>query len=125
MKIKNNNMNIVNKTKAAVSTSLILLWLYASQALAYPWIDSSLALEGSTQWTFKSSFISVLNYFLWFLWLLALAFIVYAWIKMVTSEWEQKEVEKAQKMIIYAIVGIVIIILSYSIVRIIGDISVQ
>lgn len=118
-------MLTINKIRILLTTWIVLIWFYWSQVYSAFWIDNTLAVEWATQTTFKTAVISVVNYFLWFLGLLALAFIITAWVKMVMSDWEQKVVEKSQKTIIYSIIWIVIIILSYSIVRIIGDISIQ
>ena len=63
----------------------------------------------------------VLNYFLWFLWILAVVMIIYAGFRMVISQWEEEDFNKAKTQIIYALIGLVVIILSYSIVRLVSD----
>ena len=97
----------------SVNTSQTLAWRFGDDTSIAPW-------WATTSW-FKQAFMNVLNYFLWFLSLLALAFIVYAGIKMVISQWEEEEFGKARTMIIYAITGLVVVILSYSLVRLVTD----
>lgn len=59
---------------------------------------------------------TLINYFLGFLGLVAVAFIIYGGVLMVTSAGEEEGVGKAKKIITYAAIGIVIIMLSYTIV---------
>lgn len=60
---------------------------------------------------------TVLNYFLGLLGLVATAFLIYAGVLMVTAGGNEEQVTKARKIIVYAVVGIIIVILSYSIVN--------
>ena len=48
--------------------------------------------------------------------LVAVAFLIYAGILMVTAGGAEEQVTKARKIIMYAVIGIVIILLSYTIV---------
>lgn len=59
---------------------------------------------------------SLINYFLGFLGLIAVAMLIYGGVLMVTSGGNEEGVGKAKKIITYAAIGIVIIMLSYSIV---------
>ena len=68
---------------------------------------------------FRQAVVGVINYILTFLGLAAVVFIIYAGILLVTAAGEEKNVETAKKIIIYAAVGIVIILLSYSIVNVV------
>ena len=58
----------------------------------------------------------LINYVLGFLGLVAVAMLIYAGVMMVISAGNEEGVTKAKKLIIYAVIGIVIILLSYSIV---------
>jgi len=58
----------------------------------------------------------LINYVLGFLGLVAVAMLIYAGVMMVTSAGNEEGVGKAKKLITYAVIGIVIILLSYSIV---------
>lgn len=66
---------------------------------------------------FRSAVTRMINYFLLFLGLIAVAFIIYAGVLMVTAQGEADGVDKGKKIILWAGAGIVIILLSYSIVR--------
>lgn len=111
--------NIKLKFNKLITTSAFFL-INASSTFAAFWIDETVRPQWAGSWSFKSTFMSVLNYFLWFLWLLALVMIIYAGVKIVVSD--EKEVANARQQIIYAIVWLVVVILSYSIVRIVSDI---
>lgn len=69
----------------------------------------------------RSTVISVVNYLLGFLGLVAVLFIIYAGFTMVTSQGDEEAVTNARKMIIYAIIGIIIIFLSFTIVNFVAS----
>jgi len=73
--------------------------------------------------SFKVTVMTVVNYFLWFLWLLWVIMIVWAWILMVTSAWEEEQFNKWKDIIKYVIIWFVIIFLSYSIIRLLTGIE--
>ena len=68
-------------------------------------------------WSFRQNVKKVINYFLTFIWLIAVAFIIYAGVILVTDAGGGENVDKAKKIILYAGAGIIIILLSYSIVN--------
>ena len=93
----------------AINTSQTLAqWLSIDPSIAPTWVKST---------DFKTAVLDVLNYFLAFLWLLALIFIIYAGVKMVISQWEEDDFKTGKDIIIYAIIWIVVIVLSWSIVN--------
>lgn len=59
---------------------------------------------------------TIINYVLGFLGLIAVAMVIYGGISYVTAAGEQSKVDNAKKVILYAIVGLIIVILSYAIV---------
>lgn len=59
----------------------------------------------------------MVNYFLGFLGFVAVIMFVYAGVLWVVSGGDEGQIEKAKKIMTYAVLGIVVIILSYSIVR--------
>lgn len=63
----------------------------------------------------------ILNYFLGMLGLIAVAFLIYAGVLMVTAGGAEEQVTKAKKLIMYAVAGIVIILLSYTIVTFVSS----
>lgn len=68
---------------------------------------------------FRSSVIGIINYILTFLGLLAVGFIVYAGVLLVTDAGAEENVGKAKNIILYAVIGIVMILLSFAIVNVI------
>ncbi len=60
---------------------------------------------------------NIINYILMFLGLIAVAYIIWAGIKMVTSGGNESKVKEGQKTITYAVVGLLVIFLSYAIVN--------
>lgn len=113
-------------TKITTLSSIAFAFLVNTTATFARWWteDPNIAPDWSTRSDFQSWFMTVINYFLWFLWLIAMAIIVYAGFRMVISQWEEEEFNKARTQIIYAIVGLIVIILAYSIVRLVADIQV-
>lgn len=61
--------------------------------------------------------ITIINYFLGFLGLLAVIMVVYGGVTYVTSAGNDEAIGNAKKIILYAVVGIVIILLSFVIVN--------
>ena|SRR3989338_4971925 len=81
--------------------------------------------EGS----FRTLARTIVNFFLYFLGFLATIMIIYGGVLYVTSAGNDENVGKAKKILLYAIVGIIVILLSFAIVNTIiggagtGDIS--
>ena len=71
--------------------------------------------------TLGQNITTIINYFLGLLGLIAVAFLIYAGILMVTAGGNDEQVTKARKVIMYAVVGIVIILLSYTIVTFVSS----
>lgn len=68
---------------------------------------------------FRTAVQGFMNYFLGFLGLIAVIFVIYAGILMVTAQGEEDQVEKGKKILIWAAAGIIIVLLSYTMVRMI------
>lgn len=67
--------------------------------------------------SFRESVLGVINYFLTFVGLIAVIFIIYAGILMVTAQGEDDAITKGKNIILWASAGIIVILLSYSIVN--------
>lgn len=80
--------------------------------------DQPSAVAGATGGTgsIRELAVRIINYVLGFLGLIAVAMIIYGGVSYVTAAGEQSKVDNAKKVILYAIVGLVIVILSYAIV---------
>ena len=81
--------------------------------------------EGS----FRALARTIVNFFLYFLGFIATVMIIYGGVLYVTSAGNDENVQKAKKILMYAITGIIIILLSFAIVNTViggagtGDIS--
>ncbi len=78
---------------------------------------ASEAPAATAQGDLPSNVVRVINFFLGILGLVAVAFLIYAGVLMVTAGGNDEQVGKARKIITYAVVGIVIILLAYTIVQ--------
>jgi len=75
----------------------------------------------AAQGTLGQNISTIINYFLGLLGLIAVGFLIYAGILMVTAGGNDEQVTKARKVIMYAVIGIVIILLSYTIVTFVSS----
>lgn len=64
---------------------------------------------------------NVVFWLLVFAGVVALVLIIYSGIKFITSSGDQKQVEGARKILTYAILGLILILLSFAIVRFIAE----
>jgi len=65
----------------------------------------------------RTGVISILNYFLGFLGLVAVIVIIVAGVKLVTSQGNDSAVKSAQKTILYAALGLLLVFFAYAIVN--------
>jgi type IV secretory pathway VirB2 component (pilin) len=72
--------------------------------------------SATAQGTLGQNITNIINFALGLLGLIAVAFLIFAGIMMVTAGGDQANIDKAKKIITYAVIGIVIILLSYTIV---------
>lgn len=63
----------------------------------------------------------LINYFLGILGLIAVGFLIYSGVLMVTAGGDEQQISKARKIITYAVIGIVIILLSWTIVTFVAS----
>lgn len=61
--------------------------------------------------------LTIVNYFLYFLGLIATLMVIYGGIMYVTAAGDSEAVDKGKKVIMYALIGIVIILLSFALVN--------
>jgi len=121
-------MNIFKKSLLSIGTTFGSLALFANQTLAAgsSFFDNpqggAATPNAAAQGTLGDNITLIINYFLGLLGLIAVAFLIYAGILMVTAGGEEGNVEKAKKIITFAVIGIVIIVLSYTIVGFIANI---
>jgi len=109
--------NLIVKASAAIGA----LGLFASNAFAQSagFFDNpqgGAAPAAAAQGTLGQNVTLMINYFLGILGLVAVAFLIYAGILMVTAGGNDEQIGKARKVITYAVIGIVIILLSWTII---------
>lgn len=73
--------------------------------------------EIAEETSFREAVVKILNFFLTFLGLLAVAVIIFAGFRLILSGGDDGAKEKAQKMIIYAVVGLIVVLLSFALVN--------
>lgn len=108
---------LIKKTFVPLSGAVAMALFYANNAFAgSAFFEKGAPPTAVTQQELGTSITTVINYFLGLLGLIAVAFLIYAGILMVTAGGNEEQVSKARKIIMYAVIGIVIILLSYTIV---------
>jgi amino acid permease len=99
---------------------MFLLTLFSVPALAEPGDPYGLGAAGSVEGVVKSDLHKTasrfIGYFMGFLGLLIVATFIYAGVLFITAQGDEKQLEKAKKMIFYATIGTLIVMLSYVIV---------
>lgn len=89
---------------------------YAQGAAFFDNPQSGAPPSAAAQGTLGQNITNIINFFLGLLGLIAVAFLIYAGIMMVTAGGDEAAIGKAKKIITFAVVGIVIILLSYTII---------
>jgi len=112
---------LVKKMTTGLGTSFAALGLFVSsaQAQSAAFFDNPQtgpAPSAAAQGTLGQNITQIINFFLGLLGLIAVAFLIYAGVLMVTAGGNEETVGKARKVITYAVIGIVIILLSYTVV---------
>ena len=115
--------NLLRKASAGAG----LLLLNASSAFAAGSGFFSNPFSGAppdavNQDTLGNSITTIINYLLGILGLIAVAFLIYAGVLMVTAGGNEDNITKAKNIITYALIGIVLIILSWTIVSFVTNV---
>lgn len=66
---------------------------------------------------FRAIILNIVNFFLGFLGLIAVIMVIYGGITYVTAGGNQEAIDKAKKIIMYAIIGIVIVLISFALIN--------
>ena len=103
---------------AMLATTFFAHTSFAATSLIDP-SDNPSAISGATggETSFKALAQTILNYALSFLGFVATIMVIYGGVLYVTSAGNDTEVEKAKKILLYAVVGIVLILLSFALVN--------
>lgn len=113
--------------QAAIVSGLIMVALFASSAVAFAQsgflgggaqssTPSTILEATGGQGSIRALILQIINFFLQFLGLVAVIMIIYAGVLYITSAGGDST-EKAKKIILYAVIGILIILLSWAIVN--------
>lgn len=94
---------------------------FAQSAAFFDNPQGGAAPSAAAQGTLGQNITLIINYFLGILGLIAVGFLIYAGVLMVTAGGDEQQVGKARKIITYAVVGIVIILLSWTIVTFVSS----
>ena len=76
-------------------------------------------IKGWIKWSEETADQTIQTYltnFLTFLWLLAVLYAIYGWYLILTAAWDEAKVKKWKTILFQAILGIIIIFISYSVV---------
>ncbi|PIZ73997.1 hypothetical protein COY07_01190 [Candidatus Peregrinibacteria bacterium CG_4_10_14_0_2_um_filter_43_11] len=108
---------IAAQTGAALgATTLFVSTAFAQSASFFDNPQTGAAPNVAAQGTLGQNITNLINFFLGLLGLIAVAMLIYAGVLMVTAGGNEDQTGKAKKIITYAVIGIVIILLSYTIV---------
>ncbi|MCK5460744.1 hypothetical protein KAI58_02065 [Candidatus Gracilibacteria bacterium] len=112
----------MKKTMAVVFglfASVLLFNLDPAFAAMISSSDNPSEIAGATgsNESFRQSILTLLNFFLFFLGIVATGFVVYGGFLYVTSQGEDSNVETAKKIISYAAIGIIVVLISFALVN--------
>jgi hypothetical protein len=110
------------QTMKKILASLGALTFYVNNAFAQgaAFFDNpqgGVAPSATAQGTLGQNITTIINFFLGLMGLVSVAFLIYAGVMMITAGGDEQHLTKAKKIITYAVIGIVIILLSYTIVQ--------
>ena len=101
--------------------STILLTVFAgtagAQLIQQGDVPSNIAAATGGEGSIRALVLRIVDFFLLFLGLIAVIMIIYGGITYVTAGGNDEKVGKAKKIIMYAIVGIVIVLISFALVN--------
>ena len=123
-KSNQNLMNLLFKKVATVAVSVASVFLLATASMALaqsndmmgPGPDTIDTATGGES-NFRTLALTILDYFLSFLGFGAVIFVIYGGVLYVTAGGAQDKVATAKKILMYAGVGLIIILLSYALVN--------
>ena len=90
----------------------------ASAALITPGdVPGEISAATGGEGSIRALALRIVNYFLTFLGIVAVMMIIFGGVTYITAAGKQESVDNAKKIILYALVGIIIILLSFAIVN--------
>lgn len=88
--------------------------------------DNPDTIEGSSEaWggSLRQAFLTIINFFLYFLGLVATLFVIYGGFLYITAGGDDGKVENAKKILMYAVIGIIICLMSFAIINTVIDLG--
>jgi len=86
-------------------------------------IDTRIKTDAASEDDLQTSVIKIINYLFLFLGLALLGIIIYAGVRIIFSDGEEEVVTNARTTIMYAILGVAVIVLSYTLVDFIANVA--
>ncbi len=85
--------------------------------------ESIINLSWSTWFSLLDKiFAWIVNHIFWVLAVILIGVFIYVWYLFITSSWDEAQFKKAWKTFVYAIIWIIIIILSFSVIKLISKV---
>lgn len=116
--------NALNRTKkalaAASATATVFMFSTVpamAQLISPTDQPGRLAEATGGQGSFRDLLLTFLNFFLGFLGIVAVIMVIYGGVLYVTAAGNQENIDKGKKIIMYAVIGIVIILLAFALVN--------
>jgi hypothetical protein len=78
---------------------------------------SAVSQQTGGESSFRQIVLNIVNFILYFLGLIAVIMVIYGGITYVISAGNQESVEKAKKIIMYAVIGLIIVLISFALVN--------
>jgi amino acid transporter len=110
-------MNKLKTIRTLAVLMVLMVPVFASAQLTPP--ANNFGLPGATNSRLSTELVDLVRLFLQIIGLIAVAFLIYGGFRYITSAGNEETAEAAKKTIQNAIIGLIIIILSYTIVTVI------
>ncbi len=107
---------LISKVGTALSIATVGAATVMAQGLEAEAPGRIVAATGGTG-DFKALLLTIINYFLGFLGVLAVLMVIYGGVLYITASGDPQKAGKGQKIIMYAVIGIIIILLSFALIN--------
>ncbi len=104
-------------TSMALMMSTMIPAVHAQGFISPTDNPSAVSTATQGQGSFRQLALTIVNFFLTFLGLIAVVMLIYGGFLYISAAGNQEHIEKAKKIILYAVVGIIVILLSFAIVN--------
>lgn len=103
--------------KTARYLAPVLLGVFALVLVANAQLEPLPGVGNLPQMTFTEMVITIINYILYIVGIIALIFLIYGGITYIISGGNEDQIEKAKKIITFAIVGLIVVIISWVVIN--------